>query len=396
MTRLTLLIPYQEPNTTLYLGDARRVLESLPENSIQACITSPPYWGLRDYGIELVSWANGWIGSLGLEPSPEMYIDHLVEIFREVRRVLRKDGTCWVNIGDSYAGSGRRAEHHANPGLSNSAVRSGEVKGVSVVSGLKPKDLVLIPFRLALALQADGWYVRSDIIWSKPNPMPESVTDRPTASHEHLFLLSKSPRYYYDQEAVREQKAPSTIGDTRNNENGHRRERGYLGANSMGGTNLGGPSGGRNLRSVWTIPTQPYPEAHFAVFPEALVEKPILAGTSAKGCCSECGAPWERVVERTAMEIDRSYNHPAELRTRTSGTMTKAPTSVTTGWAPTCEHKAPALPCVVLDPFCGAGTTGVVAKKLGRKFIGIDLKREYLDMAQKRIERIPTPMELGV
>jgi DNA modification methylase len=281
---------------------------------------------------------SAWRGSLGLEPTIDLYLSHLVAIFREIRRVLRKDGTCWVNIGDSYAGSWSGnsmrpdggTQRPGRPGFQPLDERVPARSGV-VPRGLKPKDLCLIPFRLALALQADGWWVRSDIIFSKKNPMPESVTDRPTRSHEYLFLLSKNARYYYDQEAIRElstspeQEAHNQryarvydISDARS----EFRQPGNV--NSKGIHARPGP-GGRNIRSVWTIPTAPYPGAHFATFPPDLVRPCILAGSAKRG--------------------------------------------------------------IVLDPFCGSGTVGLVCRELDRHFIGLDLSFPYLrDQAMPRVE----------
>jgi DNA modification methylase len=269
-----------------------------------------------------------WRGNLGLEPTPELFVEHIVEVFREVWRVLRPDGTCWVNLGDSYAGSGKgqmgNGQHSPEHGTKQGTSAGTLVGGLPVgYTGLKPKDMVGIPWRVAFALQADGWYLRSDIIWSKPNPMPESVTDRPTKSHEYLFLLTKSKSYYYDAEAVRERSSPDME---------HRASRGH----TRGGTKVATErndaetlrpeqitAAGRNLRSVWAINPEPYSEAHFATFPQALVEPCIKAGT----------------------KIDDT----------------------------------------VLDPFCGSGTTGIVALRLGREFIGIELNPEYVEMAKRSI-----------
>jgi site-specific DNA-methyltransferase (adenine-specific) len=285
---------YEESGVAIFHGDALETLREMDDESADCCVTSPPYWGLRDYGVD---------GQLGLERTPEEYVARLVEVFREVRRVLRDDGTLWLNLGDSYA-SGKGTCY--NPGGGESSLgKERKAEGVHpldrgnkstlAVSGLKPKDLVGIPWRVAFALQADGWYLRSDIIWAKPNPMPESVTDRPTKSHEYLFLLARSERYYYDAKAVAEP-AVSSRGDEM-----------------------------RNRRSVWTIPTRPFSGAHFAVFPEALAEVCILAGTPAGG--------------------------------------------------------------VVLDPFGGAGTVGVVAGRLGRRAMLVELKEEYCELAAGRLAR---------
>lgn len=325
-------------------GDCRETLRTLPAESVQCCVTSPPYWGLRDYGHP---------GQLGLEPTPEEYVASMVEVFREVRRVLRPDGTLWLNLGDSF---------------------------------LPGKQLGGIPWRVAFALQADGWWLRSDIIWAKGNPMPESVTDRPTKAHEYVFLLSKSDRYYYDADAIAEDATGRDPGNI-----GHKYQTPGIyatsGEHQQSGLTAIGPRDKRNARTVWNINTRPFPDAHFAVFPPELPERCIRAGTSERGCCSECGAPWERVTERTAMVVAPSGRKEAMGeygRTQTSGTMVQAPTSQTTGWRPTCEHDAPAVPCTVLDPFGGSGTTGYVAQELGRKWIACELNPEYIRIAERR------------
>jgi DNA modification methylase len=244
----------------IWHGDAIEQLDQMPEGTAQTCVTSPPYWGLRDYGTK---------GQLGLESTPDEYVGRMVDVFRSVRRVLRNDGTLWLNLGDSYAGSGpnRQGEAVGASGETNGA----EIDTRNGLEGLKPKDLVGIPWRVAFALQADGWYLRSDIIWAKPNPMPESVTDRPTKSHEYVFLLSKSARYYYDAEAIKESAVTAEWpgigpghGETRNR--GEKYE--AMSAHA-----------GRNARSVWRIATKPYAEAHFATFPVELPERCIKAGS---------------------------------------------------------------------------------------------------------------------
>ena len=601
------MIAYDDGQARFYQGDVRAMLRELEPESVQTCVTSPPYWGLRDYGT--ASWDGGdeecghqpkaasrstrpkglLVGStatvdagtvqrdchcgarridqqLGLEATPEEFVAAMVDVFREVRRVLRKDGTLWLNIGDSYA-SNNRSGRGESPGVgatqsmpaTRTAVKwhagDGSKFRWTLPGGQKPKDLVGIPWMLAFALRADGWYLRSDIIWAKPNPMPESVTDRPTKSHEMIFLLTKSPRYFYDADAIREgvgesgivqaangenqrfvlgqhfwfeapnaraadvsvglaaaildraqgndhlslstldpeirhkssrngtstgtvgdpvmrgataQAARFTNGDVSAKEflgemyglcvalpNGHDLKELWIGSGlsspasiplvnadrdgavaiddpgkvsqfewvhdqeyTTGGTrsSLRTPSahmlgterndgdrwreveggvaarGNRNKRSVWNIATQAFPEAHFATFPEKLVEPCILAGTSERGACLECGAPWERVTESTGQQqarwqpgasvIDEVYEGnvgaTSVLRTGTIATHS------TTGWAPTCSHDAPTRPCVVLDPFLGSGTTAQVAKRLGRKAIGIDLSAEYLEIAKRR------------
>lgn len=380
----------------------------IADQSINCVVTSPPYWGLRDYGLEPSVWGGSsscghqwvsesvekemrrginlasscastrgggkkiakvgwqrfergccslcgaWRGSLGLEPTPELYVQHIVEIFREVWRALRDDGTVWLNLGDSYA-QVRWGEGDAPPptNTGNKAATSHTKMG----NGLKPKDLCGIPWRVAFALQADGWYLRSDIIWSKPNPMPESVTDRPTRSHEYVFLLSKSQRYYFDQDAVREPLKESSIErlsqPTFDSQTGGPKDYGHrtnsnrsarkalcnlkekLVAQEKWGDRQAGwaerdKSIGRNIRSVWTIATQPYSEAHFATFPEKLVEPCIKAG------CPEGG--------------------------------------------------------IVLDPFAGSGTVGRVATRLRRKSVLLDLK--YQDLSGQRNNLVQ--IELGL
>ncbi len=335
----------------IIVGDCRKVLETLPAESVHCVVTSPPYFGLRDYGVD---------GQIGLEPTPEQFVAEMVAVFREVRRVLRDDGTLWLNLGDSYAtGTARPSGASAAADVGGWTTRSGDAAGARRVvgQGYKVKDLMGMPWRVAFALQADGWWLRQDIIWSKPNPMPESVTDRCTKAHEYLFLLSKSARYYFDAEAVAEPMAAASVlrlaqdvesqagsdrvpGKTNGRmkvvAKGNRRTfRGggaYTGGKSF--DNDAGPSndsvgntpneaGTRNRRSVWTIATQPFKEAHFATFPPALVEPCILAG------CPEGGT--------------------------------------------------------VLDPFGGAGTTGLVADRLGRSAVLIELNPEYAAMAERRI-----------
>lgn len=370
--------------STILIGDVRKRLSEIPSESVRTCVTSPPYWGLRDYGT--ASWEGGnpecphtismdtkWNdpkrgtsvlrpevsgrggnadachlcgatrvdSQLGLEQSPEEYVQAMVEVFREVKRILTADGTLWLNIGDSYVG-GKGKLGQGNPDAQAQRASNGEsinqahhqVAGQGKTrptddramlreAGLKPKDLVGIPWRLAFALQADGWYLRSDIIWHKPNPMPESVTDRPTKSHEYVFLLSKSPKYYYDHEAVKEDALHPDIK--------HKSSKKPLGADNAyldnAPTNLGraetSDDGKRNRRDVWTINTKPFKGAHFAVMPEALVEPCVSAG-SAEGD-------------------------------------------------------------TVLDPFTGSGTVAVVANRLGRNFVGTELNPEYAEIAKERI-----------
>jgi len=352
---------YEDDRVTIYQGDCREVLRSLPADSVQC-------------------------------------VQHIVEVFREVRWVLRKDGTVWLNLGDSYANDtkwgGSTGGKHAK-GLHGQT----GVGRQKVSTGVKPKDLVGVPWRVAFALQADGWWLRSDIIWSKPNPMPESVTDRPTRSHEYVFLLTKSARYFYDAEAIREPQSEGTF-----ERYGREANRGTIPTfNKSGGSDRKNESfaaatsqailaGGRNKRSVWTIPTQAFPDVHFATFPEALVKPCIQAGTSERGCCAECGAPWERVLQpdaERAMQLGTGYHDHRDDLTQGMSQEKKMPQPkggyITLGWRPTCKHEGEPVPCTVLDPFAGSGTVGLVAKKAGRRAILIELKPEYCQMAVQRI-----------
>lgn len=358
-------------------ADALAWLRGAPSNWLNAVVTSPPYYGLRDYSA---------LGQLGLEDTPEQYVARLVAVFREIRRVLRDDGVVWLNLGDSYANDdkwgGSTGGKHVDALHGDTSVGRGRK-----TTGLAPKNLIGIPWRVAFALQDDGWILRSDVIWHKPNPMPESVTDRPTKAHEYVFLLTKSERYFYDADAVREPHArlwDETNGGNlqpvgSHKANGAFRERG-------GAYPLPNPAG-RNRRTVWTVPTEPKPFAHFAMFPQALVEPMVLAGCPAQ-VCSACGAPYERVVEREPMEIRPSGR--ADMmgeygRTCTSGTMTKPPVLRTLGFEPTCSCAADTRPGIVFDPFMGSGTTALVAQRLGRHYIGTDINREYVELARTRL-----------
>ena len=319
-------------------GEATEALRLLPSGCCSTCVTSPPYYGLRNYGEA---------GQIGLEETPEEYTRRLVEVFREVRRVLKDDGTLWLNIGDSYAasGKGRNRDGRFNEKAENiqsSGQRKSRIRRTCEGNGLKRKDLIGIPWLLAFALRADGWYLRSDIIWQKPNAMPESVKDRPTRAHEYIFLLSKSEHYHYDAEAIRE---PATGFPGSENPNARRRgnTKTFRGSNAYTHDQAAENSakverqshglvpnetGKRNRRTVWTIATRPYKGAHFATFPEELARPCILAGS-----------------------------RPGDT---------------------------------VLDPFCGSGTTGAVAIQEGRDFIGIDINPEYCTMSKQRIKEAIT------
>lgn len=313
---------------SLMCGDSRSVLQTLPENSVHCCVTSPPYFNLRDYGVN---------GQIGIEETPETYINALVEVFREVRRVLRPDGTAWVNIADTYAAN-RTYQLHDTRGTKDHT----DSKGSKVPTGCKPKDMIGIPWMLAFALRDDGWYLRQDIIWQKPNCMPESVKDRCTKSHEHIFLLSKSPQYYFDAEAISEPIAESSkkrfLQDIERQTGSNRQPGKTNGAMKAAMPRFGRGKDGeqgvkeyvpilrRNKRDVWSISTKGFKGAHFAVFPEELVEPCVFAGSPING--------------------------------------------------------------TVLDPFCGSGTVGVVSLKNGRDFIGIELNPAYVEIAQERIRRV--------
>jgi site-specific DNA-methyltransferase (cytosine-N4-specific) len=353
---------------TIHVGDCIEIMRGMEADSIDCCVTSPPYWGLRDYGT--AKWEGGdpecdhkeridgmsaksTLNSkretkqlshgmaykhtcpkcgairiddqIGLEQSPDEYIAKMVAVFAEVRRVLKPGGTCWLNLGDSYAGSGPVSQAATDADIQHAtvgALLNKSQRRVGTVTGLKPKDLCMIPARVALALQADGWWLRSDIIWAKPNPMPESCKDRPTSAHEHVFLLTKSAKYWYDADAIAEplDGKPHAPGNTQDN--------GRL-TSSMGHVEQPGrvwaASGQRNARNVWTIATKPYKEAHFATFPPEIPRRCILAG------CPESG--------------------------------------------------------IVLDPFFGSGTTGEVAETLGRRWVGIELNPEYAELAKRRTQQ---------
>lgn len=342
---------YQRGGVTLYCGDVLEVLRDLPDDLVQTVVTSPPYWALRDYGVD---------GQLGLEKTPQEYIVNMTAVFNEVRRVLRIDGIAWVNIGDTYNSPNTHSgkADKVDWGIQRILDAKANVKGTT--KELKPKDLCMIPARLAIALQDDGWWLRSEIIWNKPNPMPSSVKDRPTTAHEYIYLIARSSRYFYDAEAIREPASEALIrqvmdgynGDSikdfggsgaqnasdvkkriianararvrTDKQRGHSRQHAGFNDRWDSMTYAEQCALGANKRTVWTIATQPFKEAHFATFPEKLVEPCILAGS-------------------------RQNDY-------------------------------------VMDPFSGSGTTGVVALRYGRRYIGIDLNKEYLDMSIRRLE----------
>ena len=441
-------------------GDCREILATMPDCSVDCCVTSPPYYGLRDYGCA---------GQIGLESTPEAYVAELVAVFREVRRVLKDDGTLWLNLGDSYAAGRGGTEMPAETlaggkaGIGDESAHRGRLAQVpngknpnapiakyqphrnAQAIGLKHKDLIGIPWRVAFALQADGWYLRQDIIWHKPNPMPESVTDRCTKAHEYIFLLAKSPRYYYDAEAVAEDQTESTIerakygwnGRTDDNSNGARTGSSFKRMAESGEPIATIPKDGkRNRRSVWTVSTKPYREAHFATFPPDLIQPCIRAGCRPAGKRCDCDEiiesptgsgeiqdpsmqtgragmnrprrsdegtrPITRREQRWQAKQMRESEHIATMRevcgpafdhyirTDKSGAR-PLPEAIRRdfedrGWiteAPPCEH--PIEPAgVVLDPFGGSGTTGEVAASEGRNAVLIELNPAYVKLAANR------------
>ncbi len=388
----------------ILVGDVRDGLASLPERSVHCCVTSPPYWGLRDYGVD---------GQIGLEESPERFVETMVEVFRAVRRVLRDDGTLWLNLGDSYAGSakgghpGDKSTLDGYTGSQDQARHAGATMASRRrddapmprplsdrgASGLKPKDLCMMPWRVAMALQADGWWLRSVIVWAKKSPMPESCRDRPTSSWEPIFLLAKSERYFYDAEAVKEAGSRYEWGT-------QKFKGGDLGKHhgSSRGGETADPTAGRNMRNVWHLGPEPYAEAHFATFPTEIPRRAIKAGTSEKGCCPKCGAPWERVTARATngMDVENADDRTGELTAQRMG-KAKCPdglrvASRTVGWEPGCACGAgDPVPCVVLDPFLGSGTTVAVARQLGRWGVGCELNPEYVELARARIGKAERP-----
>jgi len=371
----------------IHLGDCIDSMRQMPDQSVHCCVTSPPYFGLRDYGHD---------GQIGLEPTPEEFVAKLIEVFREVRRVLRDDGTLWLNLGDSYNSPGP-SNHGKSKEVHRGTNADKWVQGISTkrVEGLKVKDLIGIPWRVAFALQADGWYLRQDIIWHKPNPMPESVTDRCTKSHEYIFLLSKSATYYYDHEAIKEEAQNWGTRD---------RSAGKYTSGEVpisGGAHKGlqgkddeeNPT--RNKRSVWTVTTKPYAGAHFATFPPDLIEPCILAGCPER-CCSQCGKPWERLTEQTKTfesGSGKSGNPITGKQDLTSSQTNSTPDirmgptikTVTLGFQAVCSCEAGVIGGTVLDPFGGSGTTAGVALANGRNAILCELNPDYKPLIVRRV-----------
>jgi DNA modification methylase len=390
-----MLLPERSVTTldTVHCMDALTLLRALPDNYVNCIVTSPPYYSLRDYQVA---------GQIGLEDTMQAYIVRLVAVFREARRVLRDDGVAFVNMGDGYAGGGRGGNPDDSP-FRKQATNRGSLVSPSGLSGLKPKDLMGVPWRLAFALQDDGYYLRQDIIWHKPNPMPESVTDRCTKAHEYVFLLSKNEHYWYDADAIREPNTQGSIdrfgitedGSTRKwNTSDNKRDNREDGTKSNQGFRDHVPSG-RNKRSVWTVTTEATPFAHFATFPQALITPMIQAGCPAQ-VCSVCGAPYERVTDINYMPSVKTRGKSGVGTFLESGAGNKRggwndypsldKNIHTLGFRPTCDHTdAPTRPGIVLDMFGGSGTTGLVAMRLGRHYIMGDLSPEYVTIARQRL-----------
>ena len=377
-------------STSILVGGALERLRELPDESVHCVVTSPPYWGLRSYEKDP--------GMIGLEPTFDAHLERLVAVFREVRRVLRSDGTLWLNYGDAYA-SGMRTQYATDRKYGHARAHDSRPP---TPPGLKPKDLMMMPARVALALQADGWWLRSKVIWHKPNPMPESCTDRPTSSYEELFLMSKRATYFYDAEAVRVD-APYGRGSSFRAPK-YEGGKAFDGSETKTKTNAHSFEGGANLRNVWTIATHSFPDAHFATFPPSLVEPCIRAGTSERGVCAQCGAPWVREVTKDLVPASSRANKrpsvneqaPAGCRGGDWGKAGIVPgwrhDVTTTGWLPSCEcaHDT-AVPAVVLDCFGGSGTVALVAQRLQRDAILIEISPTYAEMARERIERPHRP-----
>ncbi len=433
------------PINQVVIGDCTEVMQGWPAGSIDLVVTSPPYWGLRDYGSETVriwggdpacehEWVDdstkfgnmgggeenrkevwdsnmrdklpkrnfcvhcgAWRGSLGLEPHPQLFIDHLVEICREIRRVLKPSGTFWLNLGDTFYGSGGKGGQYEkfmpDKGQPDHYRQSSKTRS----NWLQPKQKLMMPARVAIALQKDGWVLRSDVIWHKPNHMPSPVKDRLTCAYEHVFLFAKARRYYFDLEAIRKPHQGRASGN---------KERMYFPDPRQNGREHFGRNfpwdpkvKGKNPGDVWRIPTTPFPGAHFATFPPKLIE-PIVKAGSPRWLCSRCGKPRTRITERTEVltrpgiktkdeglegirnDIDRRRFRPiADFKT--------------VGWSD-CGCGEGWNPGVVLDPFGGSGTVGQVARKLGRRFILIEIKPEYAAIARQRVRGSYKPVPTGV
>ncbi len=464
------------PVNKVVVGDCSEVMASWPADSVDLVVTSPPYWGLRSYGPETVRVWGGdpecehdfslsappprkrsktdvidkdskqatyknnssafdavesnlcvkcgaWLGSLGLEPHPQMFIDHLVEICREIKRVLKPSATFWLNLGDTYCSSGKWVNKKLGDiGKQNRSVKGGSVDAYSMRGKLKsdggwiqPKQKLMIPARVAIALQHDGWILRNDIIWHKPNHMPSSVKDRLTCAYEHVFLFAKQRRYYFDLDAIRKPSTSTPWSSKRGKEpyqenNPRKRYDGKFKADIA--ETLSSPRArqstrdstsyyhplGKNPGDLWRISTMPFPGAHFATFPPKLIN-PIVKAGCPRWICSQCGKPRTRItkdksIERFELPKDDPRYRPARYEGKYSGGQ-RYHSFETVGWSD-CGCGEEWIPGVVLDPFGGSGTVGKVARKLGRRFIIIEIKPEYADMAQQRIRGKYKPVPEGV
>lgn len=436
------------PKATIYVGDNRQLLKQLPDKSVQTVVTSPPYYGLRDYGTGV------WIGGdescthrretkksdktitghknftemlgvgdaiykdecprcgavrednqIGLEATPDAFIEQLCLVFDEIHRVLADDGTIWVNLGDSYASfRDGKATPDTTRGDSDGTLvpkgsASNRMASSFVNTSIKHKDMIGIPWRFAFAMQARGWYLRQDIIWAKPNPMPESVTDRCTKSHEYVFLMSKKPRYFYDHNAIREPIKDTTTGQAgvRRSGDSKTRSKEHWGIpHNPQNVIIQYPEiKGANKRDVWTVATKPYKEAHFATYPTELITPCVMAGTTEHGVCISCGLSWTRITERDTppqvddSELDRFGDGSVGVHRKVGQAyqnwLSENP-PMTVGWQKPCICETNDVrPAMVLDPFSGSGTTGEVALAHGRNYIGLELNAEYADLSENRI-----------
>ena len=440
---------YKEPNATLYQGHVLDILQGLPSENVDCVPTSPPYWGLRSYKTEPIIWGDNncehkwgqslagagknndqtagvkqltnvgaisrdyrpqsnfclkcgaWKGELGLEPTIELYISHLLQIFDEVKRVLKKTGTLWVNIGDSYAsgkgtcfnpggGKGSFSGHGDRKDAGAYPLDRGNISMLRA-EGLMPKSLCLIPERFALGMVERGWILRNVIIWYKPNPMPESVKDRFTGTYEYLYFFTKAQRYWFEQQFEQQTGNAHSRGTEQGNQQYQEARESYYGFKSP----IVNLPQGRNKRDVWEINTQPCPlrGVHFATFPEELIETPILAGCPSM-ICKKCGKARERIYEKTGHLNKREVAHvPNNSPMKTDSTGWGYITKSTDNYSD-CGCNAGFEPGVVMDIFAGIGTTGAVAKRLGRKYIGIELSAQYCELHKKRLQAVPLAMEL--
>ena len=379
----------KDPKYQIIQGNTLDILKKLPDNSIHCCVTSPPYFNLRSY---LPSDHADKHNEIGSEKSPEEYVEKMVELFREVRRVLREDGTCWLNIGDSYANDkGGRGKYPASKKQCSNKGSMFEEFTKWEHSSIKKGDMIGIPWSLAFALREDGWYLRSDIIWHKKNVMPSSVKNRPTSSHEHVFLLTKNSKYFYDYFSIVEPVAK---------ESKQRYEYSFGGKKNKTLKENNNPTaivGDReykpykNKRDVWIINNKPFRKAHFAVMPIELAETCIKAGSSEKGCCPECGSPMNRILDKKRIATRPGKNNKKDI-TKMANLDPQRHIAVYGGedkWVIDCEHYfSDTEPCLVLDPFSGAGTTGVAAVRNGRSYIGIELNKEYIYITKERFKKI--------